>query len=142
MTDDQGPAPTPGTKAQLEQENARLRREVDRLSRGGAAGRAPVAEPYLTEGDRQELLLHGVTNNASGGGRVTLTTAREQFPDADLADASDEAEAAAVAHDEEVADRGAGIRGFDYVYPSVRPGVIDPAVAGTPGINGPAADEV
>jgi hypothetical protein len=32
------------------------------------------------------------------------------------------------------------IRGFDYTYPSVSRGLIDPALAGTPGINGPAAD--
>jgi hypothetical protein len=36
---------------------------------------------------------------------------------------------------------GPGVRGVDFIYPSVERGKIDPAVAGTPGINGPAADD-
>jgi hypothetical protein len=37
--------------------------------------------------------------------------------------------------------RGPGVAGVDYVWPSVERGKIDPAVAGTPGISGPSADD-
>jgi hypothetical protein len=137
MTDEHTPAP--GTKAALEAENANLRRQLAQL--GGARNATPTPVPYLTEGDRQELLSRGVVNSAGGGGRVTLTTAADLFPGVDLSDATDAAREAADAEDTAVAERGDGRRGFDYVYPSVAPGLIDPAVAGTPGINGPSADQ-
>lgn len=137
MTDEHTPAP--GTKAALEAENADLRDQLVKLS---GRSTTPATVPYLTEGDRQELLSRGVVNSAGGGGRVTLTTAADLFPGVDLSEATDAAREAADAEDTAVAERGDGIRGFDYVYPSVAPGLIDPAVAGTPGINGPSADQV
>lgn len=136
--------PTPGTKAALEQEVARLRAENEQLrgslAASGArpAANAPAALPFLTEGQRQELLTFGQTARAGGGPLLSLSEARDLWPDAELDDATDQAKATDERLRTEVVER-AGIRGFDYVYPSVAPGVLDPAVVGTPGISGTAA---
>jgi hypothetical protein len=121
---------------QLKDENERLRSQL--AATGTAAGRTPQAQHtfQLSEGDRQELAAHGQVN--IGG----VMRTREEIEgmlgpdqmDVDLGDA-------------EPAQQGppqqprSEIRGVDYVYPSVRPGEIDPAVAGTPGISGPAATD-
>lgn len=117
-------------------ELAALRAENDRLKGqlAQATARTPnvqAAKPYLTEGERQELITFGRS------GDLNLKTAKERFPDADLSGATDVARKAST-EDETRTERGA-VRGVDFVYPSVRPGFIDPEVAGTPGINGPAA---
>jgi hypothetical protein len=135
----------PETKPSNQQtEVERLRAENEQL-RGqlAAAGarRANVAapKPYLTEGERQDLITFGVTTDVHTGRRLNLHEAREKYPDADLSNASDGAVAGADRDRTEAAERGS-VRGVDYVWPSVAPGKIDPAVAGTPGISGPAAE--
>jgi hypothetical protein len=152
----------------LTQENARLRAELaaaesDReqlrgqLAAAGAtaAGATAVARPYapqyrfqLSEGDRQELEIRGVVNI---GGRL-MTKAEVE---AEIANAGADAQGHNDQSRVEIADApeatrvdpgtlptrtGPGVAGVDYVYPSVERGKIDPAVAGTPGINGPSAD--
>ncbi|RQW83559.1 hypothetical protein [Micromonospora globispora] len=130
----------------LQAENARLRAENERLrgqlAAAGAstrAGTVPAAKPYLTEGERQDLITFGVTNDVHAGQRMNLHDAAKRYPDADLADATDDAKTAADRDRTEAVER-TSVRGVDYVWPSVEPGKIDPAVAGTPGINGPSAD--
>jgi hypothetical protein len=128
------------TKEEIAAERDALRAEVENL-RGqlSAAGvrRPTVAEHVfeLSEGQRQELATLGYTN--IGGVRVTRDDVKarltERQANIDLGDA-------------EPVDAGLPRRvqgatpGVDFVYPSVAPGRIDPAVAGTPGINGPALE--
>jgi hypothetical protein len=122
---------------------AALRAENDRLRQQLATATArqanvPAAKPYLTEGERQDLITFGVTNDVHTGRRLNLNQARELYPDADLVDATDAAVSASERDHTEAVERSS-VRGVDYVWPSVAPGQIDPAVAGLPGINGPAA---
>lgn len=125
--------------ARLEADNARLRAQLAVAGRPAGAV-APEHTFQLSEGDRQELEIRGVINY---GGRVMTkddvekAMARSGQRGVEIADAPAETR---VALDPSV-DMGPGIRGIDFVYPSVERGKIDPAVAGTPGINGPAADE-
>jgi hypothetical protein len=120
---------------QLRQENNRLRAQ---LAAAGAAprGYAPAQTFQLSEGDRQELAARGIVN--VGGRMRTAEEVREMLGDdqqgVELGDAEPPAGMAG--------GRDAGsVAGVDYVYPSVAPGQIDPAVAGTPGISGPAAPD-
>jgi hypothetical protein len=135
----------PETKDDIARERDELKRENESLRRAQGASRPGVWQPtrfLLTEGDRQELEMFGVAT--IGGRRMTIDEVRDKVAGTDQADVQlndptpeldrrDEFHGPATTHP-------AGIRGFDYVYPSVAPGQIDPAVAGTPGINGPAAD--
>lgn len=98
--------------------------------------------PQLSEGDRQQLVQQGY---ATLGGQVyTVAEARELLKrtgqDVELDDPSPAVakEAARVVAAQRRPDVAAQ-RGLTHVYPSVAPGLIDPAVAGTPGINGPSA---
>jgi hypothetical protein len=90
----------------------------------------------LSEGERQELEIYGVVN--IGGRQYTTEQVRAQLGDryrnVEIKDApeSTRRQPANVV-------KTAGVRGIDFVYPSVAPGRIDPVVAGTPGINGPSA---
>lgn len=146
MSDD---TPNPGTKAALEAENAQLRDQVDNLrgqlvAAAGAtpAGYQPAQRFFLSEGDRQELELYGVANIGGrlltrdqvlaklAGGPQSAVEIRKPKPGVDRT--ADAAVAAARAEPRNV-------RGVTFVYPSVADGLIDPAVAGKPGINGPAA---
>jgi hypothetical protein len=135
------------TKEDIAGERDRLRKENNALrSQLEQAGRTPGYQPQqrfqLSEGDRQELEIRGVVSingrlmtkadveqamAAAGQRGVTIADAPEatRVPDQVLKD---------------TAARGTGIRGVDYVYPSVAAGQIDPDVAGTPGISGPPAD--
>jgi hypothetical protein len=113
----------------LRAENDRLKGQLAQAT-ARTANVAP-AKPYLTEGERQELITFGRS------GDLNLKTAKAKFPEADLSGATEIARKAST-EDETTVER-AGIRGFDFVYPSVAPGKIDPEVAGLPGINGPAA---
>lgn len=136
------------TKDEIAAERDALRAENERL-RGqlAAAGARPavgVAAPqhlFLSEGDRQELEIRGVLN--IGGRLMTREEVLAELGDnqkgVEIADAPEgtRVDPAAV---RKIQERPA-ILGVDYVYPSVEPGKIDPAVAGTPGINGPAADQ-
>lgn len=120
------------TKDELQAENTALKAQL------AAAGRTPrVQGPqhlFLSEGDRQELERTGYLN--VGSRRLN----REQV----LAELGPDQQGVEIG--EPTAEVTAppvpaptNIRGFDFVYPSVSRGLIDPAVAGTPGINGPAA---
>lgn len=146
MSEDQ---PNPGTKAALEAEVQRLRDENDNLrgqlvaaaSTAGAAPYRPAQEFFLSEGDRQELETNGVANIR--GRLMTTAEVREalkgtKLEGVEIKDAkpgTDRSAAVAAARAEP-----RNIRGVTFVYPSVADGLIDPAVAGRPGINGPAAD--
>lgn len=134
------------TKDEIAAERDALRAENEnlrgQLAAAGAArpGTAAAVQHRFTlsEGARQELELTGSTNI---GGR--LRTRDEVM--AMLDDRHDRVEIAETPADQirpipQLRDP-AGIAGVDYVYPSVAPGVIDPAVAGTPGISGPAAQD-
>lgn len=133
------------TKDQIAAERDKLREENQRLRGQLAAAGRPGYQPSqtftLSEGARQELESTGVAN--INGRRMT----REDV----LAELGDDQAAVEIAEPAEALDqRGAvaerraasAIPGFDFIYPSVAPGQIDPAVAGTPGISGPAADVV
>jgi hypothetical protein len=129
-----------GELAALRAENARLRQQL--ISSGQQpAGAAQTQHRFaLTEGDRQELELYGV---ATIGGRLMTvddarTAAEEAGLEVTIGDPSEALDRRAQVATEQ-GERTA-VRGFDYVYPSVAPGQIDPKVAGMPGINGPAAD--
>lgn len=143
MTEKKPPAaaPTPPagtsdatTVDQLRAENTALRIQL------AAAGRAPgVARPQhtfvLSEGQRQELLVNGVTN--INGVRRTTDEVRDLLgPDQQDVELGDTEPVDGLG----ITAARSEIRGVDFVYPSVKPGFIDPAVAGTPGINGPSAD--
>lgn len=137
------------SKADLEQRVQQLEEDNDRL-RGqlAAAGARPASvapAPFvLTEGDRQQLEATGF---ATIGGRVLLTEEVRELLGADsgveIRDVSETQRAAAESTVRALrVGTGAeqqGIRGVTHVWPSVEPGGIDPAVAGTPGISGPAA---
>lgn len=143
--DDPGTAARPrrqGEVAALRAENARLRAQL--LASGQQpAGPAQVQHTFqLSEGDRQELEIRGVVNI---GGRLmtkddVLKAMREAGAGQEDVEIADAPEGTRL-EPERLGDlTGPGIRGFDYTYPSVERGKIDPAVAGMPGINGPAAD--
>lgn len=133
------------TKDQIAAERDALRDENRRLrAQLTAAGRDASAAPHrfvLSEGARQELALYGVAN--IDGRRMTSDEVADRLgedqQDVDLPDPP-----AALDRRGDVAGQRAAsaVPGVDYVYPSVAPGAIDPAVAGTPGISGPAADDV
>jgi hypothetical protein len=120
----------------LKAENEALRRQL--AAAGGGPGRvvAPQQTFMLSEGDRQELAARGVVN--VGGRLLTADEVRARLPegqrDVDLGDAPVPADL------DRIRGRSSNaVEGVDFIYPSVAPGQIDPSVAGTPGISGPAA---
>lgn len=120
-------------------ENENLRGQLAAAGASRPGQSAPVQHKFqLSEGDRQELEIRGVINV---GGRMMT----KQDVEAAMAKAGqrgvtikDAPEATRVDLGPEA--RRSAVPGVDFVYPSVAPGQIDPAVAGTPGISGPAAD--
>lgn len=107
---------------QLRAENEQLRGQLVEL-----AGRSPARVTFparpafgLSEGERQDLELHGVTSSPFDGSRIlasdydvdVLTVAGRKR----LAD--EQARRAAAG------DARAAVEGVDYVYPSVAPGVL------------------
>jgi hypothetical protein len=114
-------------------ENKMLR---DRLASTPVGPRVQQAEHtfVLSEGARQELLINGQTN--VGGVMRSRTDVRRLLgkdqQNVDLGTAEPPAGLPKV-------QERSKVRGVDFVYPSVEPGFIDPDLAGTPGINGPAA---
>jgi hypothetical protein len=131
------------TKDEIAAERDALRAENEQMkARLAAAGvstqtAAPAHTFQLSEGDRQELVMRGlVTIN---GQVLTRDEIRARLgddqSDVELGDVEPDARVLAAVR------RPGNTRGVDFVYPSVAPGLIDPAVAGTPGINGPAAAE-
>jgi hypothetical protein len=124
----------------LEQENVALKAQ---LAAAISAGRtAPGAQHVfqLSEGDRQELEIRGVV--AINGRLMTRADVVKAMAAAGQKGVTiKEAPAeTALTVTADTPGMGPGVRGIDYIYPSVERGKIDPAVAGTPGINGPAAD--
>lgn len=144
-------APNPGTKAALEVELARLQADNDRLQAQLAGtpaayvGRVAVPQHtfQLSEGDRQELEIRGAINvNGRLMTRDDVIAAMEEAGQRGVTIA--EAPESTRLDERTIAQAKAertGVRGVNYVYPSVAPGKIDPAVAGTPGITGPAATD-
>lgn len=118
--------------AAVRAENERLKGQLAEAT--SRTANVPAARPFLTEGERQDLLTFGVTSGTQGR-RMTLTEAKARFPEVDFESASDVAKA----NDEsaEALPKRAAIRGFDYVYPSVAPGKLAPEAVGQPGISGP-----
>lgn len=133
------------TKDEIAAQRDALLAENENLRGQLAAAGGRVVRPQhtfmLSEGARQELQLYGVTN--IDGRRWTIDEVRAKL-------AEQEQDGVEIADpDPSVARTAAvGLRpqgktpGVDFVYPSVAPGQIDPAVAGLPGINGPAAPSV
>ena len=131
-------------KEDIERERDALREENEnlrgQLAAAGAARpglAAPVQHRFeLSQGQLADLESFGVTN--VGGRQVTTDEVRGMLTGnqsgLQIADASAPVAVAPVR------ERQAAVPGVDFVYPSVAPGQIDPAVAGTPGISGPAAD--
>lgn len=124
---------------QLRAENEELRRKLraamDQAGRQAAPGPvAPQQMFQLSEGDRQELVAHGWLN--VGGRLRTRDEVRDMLGgdqrNVDLGDREPDPLPVGIRRD-------SAVPGVDYVYPSVAPGQIDPKVAGTPGISGPAA---
>jgi hypothetical protein len=123
----------------LRAENENLRGQLTAAGTGQPGRAAPVQHTFiLSEGNRQELAATGVTN--IGGRQMTRAQVAELLTDDQRNVDIPEVDPAA-ATVLPPARPNLGIPGVDYVWPSVAPGVIDPAVAGTPGINGPAATD-
>jgi hypothetical protein len=121
----------------LATENVALKAQLEAAGRPG-----PTTQHVfqLSEGDRQELEIRGVV--AIGGRLMTKADVEKAMAEAGqkgvkIKDAPPET---AVKITDSTPGRGPGVEGVDYIYPSVERGKIDPAVAGTPGISGPAAD--
>lgn len=128
------------TKDEIAADRDRLRLENEQL-RGSlaASGVGPrVQQPahtfQLSEGQRQELVMNGYTN-VNG---VLRTRAEVQAMLGDAQAEVDLGEGDPPAGTPAMPPPRSEIRGVDYVYPSTRPGFIDPTVAGLPGVNGPA----
>jgi hypothetical protein len=135
------------TKEQVTEERDMLRAEVDRLNTENGRLRAATAVPtaaagavqhqfFLTEGARQELELNG--NAVINGRMMTIDQVR-----AELSPEQSQIQIDGPPEDRPMPAGGrpaSATPGVDFVYPSVAPGLIDPAVAGQPGINGPAAE--
>lgn len=133
------------TKDDIAAERDALREENERLKEQlTAAGRpaGPVMPQQifeLSEGDRQELVTRGAANiNGRLRGRDEV---REMLGDSqrELDLGSGPVDPAMQALLDRQGPRE-GVPGVTHVWPSVEPGKIDPAVAGTPGISGPAAE--
>lgn len=130
------------TKEEIAAERDALRAENDNL-RGqlaaATAGVGPVAPVHtfeLSQGHLAELETFGVTNidgrqYTADEVRAKLTGGQEGL---EIKEPSNPVAVPVRPEREPVA-------GVDFVWPSVAPGEIDPAVAGRPGINGPAAGE-
>lgn len=129
--------------AELEAENASLRAQLGAQGQGRVA--APAQTFYLTEANRQELEQRGFTT--VGGVLLGTDEVRARLKDTDqagvqIADAPEDVQASADATLASVRRDDQGSQyGVTHVYPSVEPGKLDPAVAGQPGISGPAATD-
>lgn len=116
----------------LRQENARLRARLAAL--GATVGSQAEHTFQLSEGQRQEINATGFTTvdgeRLSASAVEHLLGGDQEGVELDPPDVPD---------DQPQPTAPTNIRGFDFVYPSVERGRIDPAVAGTPGISGPPA---
>lgn len=119
----------------LREENNRLKAQLAAAG-GSTQPYAPAQTFQLSEGDRQELAANGVVNVA--GRMRTADEVRAMLPENQAG--VDLGTAVVPDHIRPVGREPGATPGVDYVYPSVAPGQIDPAVAGTPGISGPAGE--
>lgn len=131
---------------QLEDENARLRGDL--AAAGARPASAAPALPQLTEAGRLELEQLGHTS--IGGVVYTRDEVLRMLPamgqeGVTIGEPAKEQQAAAerlvggLRRDPDTGQRQVAQRGVTHVWPSIEPGGIDPSVAGTPGISGPAA---
>lgn len=144
-------APAPGSKEDLERQLAAAQEDLERtrgqLAEARAATAAPVgaASPAqqtfvvgrpefrggtkLSEGERQALEISGVVADPHGGGQLLASDydIEVKTEDGRRALAAAEHDRAALG-DAEKAHRQ-GVRGVDFVYPSVAPGVLAPDAA-------------
>jgi hypothetical protein len=119
----------------LRAENENLRGQLSAAGAAQPGTAAPVQHQFvLSEGHRQELATTGVANI---NGRL-MTAAQVR---AELGEGQKKVEIPDVKPTVQVPPtrEKSAVPGVDFVYPSVAPGLIDPKVAGTPGINGPSA---
>jgi hypothetical protein len=114
----------PETKDDIARERDELKRENESLRRAQGASRPGVWQPtrfLLTEGDRQELEMFGVAT--IGGRRMTIDEVRDKVAGTDQADVQLNDPTPEMDRRDELVGPGAthpaGIRGFDFVYPSV-----------------------
>lgn len=143
---DPDPTPAPDPTSEVESLRAELdaaRAERDQLRAQllnvGGATRTPIVPVHtfrVSEGERQELEMYGVA--AVNGRTMTTDEVRKAAAAVGLAIEIKDAKPG-TARTVPPRPKREGVLGVDFVYPSVAPGQIDPAVAGTPGINGPAA---
>ena len=148
-TTDQGETPE-AAAARFAAEAESLRAELDaaraerdelkaQLFNLGGPVRTPIVPVHrfaVSEGERQELEMYGV---ATVNGRLMSTEeVRKAAAAVGLAIVIKDA-APELKRELPVRVEREGVYGVDYVYPSVAPGLIDPRVAGTPGVSGPAA---
>lgn len=120
----------------LQAENENLRGQ---LAAAGARNTtaAPAAHVFqLSEGQRQELQMHG--NAVIDGKMMTIDEVRKILPPGQTTVEITAPKTVRELPAERTRDKIAGI---DYIYPSVEYGKLDPAVAGQPGVSGPAADK-
>lgn len=115
----------PETKADLQAENERLRAQLA----AGGSGLTRVTFPArpafrgdteLSEGERQDLEINGVTNSPFDGRRLLASDFGIE-PTTDWGRENLRRE-----QERRERERGEGIEGVDYIYPSIRPGVLAP----------------
>lgn len=105
---------------ELEGENERLRRELAESKADQRLSHGRSSRPFLSEGERADLELHGVTNSPFNGERLTAEEEGvETIRDPELSELPPV----------RTGSRGA-VEGFDYVYPSIAPRVLDPKLTG------------
>jgi hypothetical protein len=135
----------------LRAENESLRAQLSDVAAGGAAvGRAavPAYRFQLSEGDRQEVAIRGganingrwMTKDEIEAAMAAAGPDDQGHNDQSSVELPDAPDATKVTGPR--TPRAGGVEGVDYVWPSVAPGVLDPAVAGTPGVSGPSAADV
>jgi hypothetical protein len=120
--------PRPGTKAALEVERDALQAKVEQLqgelasarAGGGSPALVTLAAPdpnFLSEGDRQAMEINGVVNSAVTGRELLAS-------DFGITVKTEEGRRNLERAQARTPQERAGIRGVDFVYPSVAPGVL------------------
>jgi hypothetical protein len=120
--------PRPGTKAALEVERDALQAQVEQLQGELASARAGGASParvtlatpdpdFLCEGDRQAMEINGVVNSATTGRQLLAS-------DFGIEVKTEQGRENLRRAQEQTAQEREGIRGVDFVYPSVARGVL------------------